>query len=208
MPAGTLPQAHGPRARDRGAWPPAHGPRAIDRGRGVCDPGHRLESVNKQSRPGRAAHALPGRGPRPARVKAHGPRPGAGSRAQAAQLRELRPTARRYQGAQLTATGPRATIRPGPAQGPRATAPVPGCDIPGRPPARRGARGAGPRLARVSSLRYADGPVPAGVNKQTRPGRQGFGHKKTRPGPGSRLQLQRLGGELGPLGLPCIGAGR
>jgi hypothetical protein len=114
----------------------------------------------------------------------------------------------RYQGAQLTATGPRATIRPGPAQGARATAPVPGCDIPGRPPARRDAMGAGPRLARASSLRYAAGPVPVRVNKQTRPGRQGFRYKKTRPGPGSRLQLQRLGGELGPLGLPCIGAGR
>ena len=109
MPAGTLPPARGPRARDQGAWPPAHGPRAIDRGRGVCDPGHRLESVNKQARPGRAAHALPGRGPRPARVKAHGPRPGAGSRAQAAQLRELRPTARvtRARSSRPPAHGPR-----------------------------------------------------------------------------------------------------
>lgn len=191
MPAGTLPQAHGPRARDQGAWPPAHGPRVIDRGRGVCNPGPRLESVNKHARPGRAAHALLGRS-----CAAHGPRP------------PLPGRGHRYQGAQLTATGPRATIRPGTAQGARATAPVPGCDIPGRPPARRDAMGAGPRLARASSLRYAAGPVPVGVNKQTRPGRQGFGHKKTRPWPGSRLQLQRLRGELGPLGLPCIGAGR
>jgi hypothetical protein len=108
--------------------PPGLSPRRTGHGPGTRAHGHRptvrvpliaagvfviLATVwnrltNKRAQ-GAAARVTRARLPGSARLKAHGPRPGAGSRAQAAQLRELRPTARvtRARSSRPPAHGPR-----------------------------------------------------------------------------------------------------
>ena len=152
MPAGTLPAQRGPRSTARGPFISGRYSYSISIPARVCDPPRPTARgyVHQGRPPGRAAHGPPGAtraqldGHQENRIKAHGPRPGAGLRARLSKTRELRPTARAPPGrssrarpgghqapatahaTRTTAHGPPATIRPTTGQGSRATGPVPG----------------------------------------------------------------------------------
>ena len=102
MPAGTLPAQRGPRSTARGPFISGRYSYSISIPARVCDPPRPTARgyVHQGRPPGRAAHGPPGAtraqldGHQENRIKAHGPRPGAGLRAQSTQLRELWPPAR------------------------------------------------------------------------------------------------------------------
>jgi hypothetical protein len=136
---------HGPRARrpgqiHQGARITGHQLRAL-----VCNPGHQLQAItNTRQTPGRAAHS---------QIKVHGPRPGAGLRAQAAQLSGFhgpRPRAAAHGSSRLTrARGFAISIK-----GPRGAAHGPGLYYPHGRPGPGGIMTRAPRTGQGWRLRY------------------------------------------------------